>query len=119
MPYPQEQIQDLINTFGVDVTEIHEGGYEYVYIRGLKMPAGCTPNTTDVLFCPVPHFSANYESRLFFKDQVQHPNQIPGRPNWLQSQYILGRQWYNFSYRGVVSGSYSDMVLNHLRGLYK
>jgi hypothetical protein len=119
MSYSQEHMDDLKKTFGSEVAVISEAGYEYVYIRGLKMPPGCTPAVTDALLCPVQHFSAWYPSRLFLKDRVHHPKQTQGQPNWQPSQYILGYEWHNFSYKEVVTGKFSDMVLMHLRGLYK
>jgi hypothetical protein len=116
MAYSQEQVAELKSTFQSDVTEFHEGGIDYLYISELKMPPGCTPSHTNILFCPVPH--SGYQSRLFFKDQIRHPSQVPGRPNWQPTQLILGQSWHNFSYQGITLSRFSNMVINHLRGLY-
>jgi hypothetical protein len=116
MAYSNEQIDELKATFLSDVKVYHEGGIDYLYIPALKMPKGCIPSETDVLFCPVPH--TGYQSRLFFKDRIEHPSQQPGRPNWQPTQLILGQNWHNFSFQGVTLDKFSSMVLNHLRGLY-
>lgn len=111
MRYPEEEIQELKEILNTEVREIEEAGYTYVYIRGLKMPPGCTPGQTDVLLCPSAH--SGYTSRLFFKDQIQTPKSI----NWNGQVFVLGQQWYAFSFNNVQSIPLTQMVINHLRGM--
>jgi hypothetical protein len=49
MIYPEEQLEELKAQFGPGVREFEEGGHVYLYIPGLKMPPGCTPEITDAL----------------------------------------------------------------------
>jgi len=85
MRYPEDQIEELKAQLGTDVRELEEGGYVYVYIPGLKMPPGCTPEITDALLCPKPH--SGYTSRLFLKERIQTPKPV----NWNGQVFVLGQ----------------------------
>jgi len=111
MRYSDEQLKELKLYLSSNVRELEEGGYVYVYIPGIKMPPGCTPGATDALLCPRPH--SGYPSRLFLKDSIQTPKPV----NWNGQVFVLGRQWYAFSYNYVENMSLLNMVMNHLRGM--
>lgn len=111
MQYSEEQLGELKTLLGPEVREFEESGYVYVYIPGLKMPPGCSPERTDVLLCPQPH--SGYSSRLFFKERIQTPKPV----NWNGQVFVLGHQWHAFSYNNVGSMPLLDMVINHLRGM--
>lgn len=111
MHYSDEQIEELRSTFGLDVQEIEESGYTYIYLPGLKMPPGCTPEKTDALLCP--EFYNGYTSRLYFKDHIQSPKSL----NWNGHDFILGQQWHAFSYNNIANMPLLHMIMNHLRGL--
>ncbi len=111
MAYPENQLDELKVQLGSDVKEFEESGYVYVYIPKLKMPPGCKPEICDALLCPQPHSS--YTSRLFFKEQIQTPKAV----NWNGNVFVLGQQWYAFSYNNIQNMPLLNMVMNHLRGL--
>lgn len=111
MQYSEEQLEELKAQMGTEVREFEESGYLYVYISGLKMPPGCTPGQTDALLCPYTH--SGYTSRLFFKERIQTPKPV----NWNGQVFVLGHQWYAFSYNNVQNIPLLEMVMNHLRGM--
>jgi len=111
MRYPKDQLEEFKAQLGPDVREFEEGGYVYLYIPGLKMPPGCTPEITDALLCPQPH--SGYTSRLFFKEIIQTPKPV----NWNGQYLIVGEQWHAFSYNNVKDMPLLNMVMNHLRGM--
>lgn len=106
-----EELEEMKSIFGSGVREFEESGYVYVYIPGLKMPPGCTPEQTDALLCPQPH--SGYPSRLFFKEAIQASKVV----NWNGQVFVLGHQWHAFSYNYVENMSQVNMVINHLRGM--
>lgn len=111
MYYPTEQIAELKMELGTEVREIEEGGYVYIYIPDLKLPPSCSPQKVEAILCPQPH--SGYTSRLFFKEQIQTPKAV----NWNGQVFILGHQWYAFSYNNVQNMTMLNMVMNHLRGM--
>lgn len=111
MIYPEEQLEELKAQFGPGVREFEEGGHVYLYIPGLKMPPGCTPEITDALLCPQTH--SGYTSRLFFKERIQTTKQV----NWNGQFLILGVQWYAFSYNYIKDMPLMNMIMSHLRGM--
>ena len=106
-----EELEGMKKIFGSEVREFEEGGYPYVYIPGLKMPPGCTPEHTDALLCPQLH--SGYPSRLFFKEAIQTPKVV----NWTPQAFVLGHSWHVFSYNNVANMSWANMVMSHLRGM--
>jgi len=111
MRYSEEQLEEVKAHLGPDVRELEESGYVYLYIPGLKMPPGCTPEITDALLCPQLH--SGYPSRLFFKERIQTPKPV----NWNGQVFVIGHQWYAFSYNNVANMPLLNMVMNHLRGM--
>lgn len=107
----EEQLKELKALLGPEVRAFEEGGYVFVYIPGLKMPPGCTPEIADTLLCPQLH--SGYTSRLFFKECIQTPKPV----NWNGQVFVLGQQWHAFSYNNVKDMPLLDMVMNHLRGM--
>ncbi len=91
--------------------QCEEGGTTFFFIPNLKMPLGCTPQQTDVLLCPTAR--DGYPSRLYFAEQVQGPiNQ-----NWNGKSYILGREWYAFSWSDIQGLRLTELVLAYMRAL--
>jgi hypothetical protein len=111
MLYPEEDIEKLKTELLSEIRQFEESGYTYIYIRGLKMPPGCTPSQTDALLCP--QSREGYTSRLFFMEIIQSPKSL----NWNGQEFILGQQWHAFSYNNIQNMPLLDMVMNHLRGL--
>jgi hypothetical protein len=92
--------------------QCEEGGTTFYFIPSLRMPSGCTPQQTDVLLCSTPR--DGYPSRLYFAEHVQGPiNQ-----NWNgSSYYILGREWYAFSWSDIQGLRLTELVLAYMRAL--
>lgn len=111
MRYSEEDLAELKALVGSGVRVLEESGNVYVYIPGLKMPPGCTPDRTDALLCP--HSHSSYTSRLFLKERVQTPKSV----NWNGEVFVLGHRWYAISYNNVQNMPLLDMVMNHLRGM--
>ncbi len=111
MRYSDEQIKELAAQLDTEVRQFEEAGDVFLYIPGLKMPPGCTPEKSDALLCPQQH--SGYSSRLFFKERIQSPKAV----NWNGQVFALGYQWYAFSYNNVPVMRPFDMVINHLRGM--
>jgi hypothetical protein len=112
--YPTEQIELLKRVYGFGVEERKEGDTCYMFIPGLPMPQGCTPKTTDAMFCTAPYSTVGgYTSRLFLKDHVQSPH----TPNNWQPYLLMRETWFAYSHNNVQSGPYPEMIINHMRGL--
>ncbi|MFC4765792.1 hypothetical protein [Effusibacillus consociatus] len=113
--YPPDQIELLRSIYGEGVEERSDGQDHYIFIPGLKMPQGCTPERTDALFC-LQSFAPScggYTSRLFLRDRVASPH----IPNNFSSYLIAAETWHAYSHNNVQHGPYPEMIMNHLRGL--
>lgn len=89
---PVRGLDELLRHFP-DAKLVQEGGFDFVYIPGLRLSTGEVVSTHDVLLCPQAH--SGYPTR-FFVDQ-----QIPGKgQNW-KSFSILGKQWWSCSINGI------------------
>lgn len=79
-------------------TPMSEGGNEYVYLPGLRIPVDDEVLQRDALLGLTP---AGYGVRLYLSDPIPRRQSIGGNPaNW-SSPTILGRAWHTWSWRGV------------------
>ena len=111
MDLSQEQIDEL-KALVPSICIANEGGYCYLLIKDVTLPAGCSPSVTNVLLCPFP--KDGYNSRLYF------PNMISGcaSRNWnSQNVRILGANWFAFSWKSPGGLSLKEMLLFHLNSL--
>ncbi|MBL7836736.1 MAG: hypothetical protein JNM67_04410 [Bacteroidetes bacterium] len=111
MDFQQAEI-DQLKSITPSLSVAEEGGYTYFLLQNVKLPIGCIPNMTDVLFCPTPH--SGYESRLYF------PQIITGCPsrNWNGNAVILNKNWHSISWNNVPAGlSLKDKFLCLLKAL--
>lgn len=107
-----DQIEEL-KTLCSDVRTHWEAGFTYLFLPGLILPDGCTPQKVDALLCPMP--KDGYPSRLYFSQSIA----TPFHRNWNANNIrILENNWYAFSWQ------YQDqpmrlaqMVGIHLSGL--
>lgn len=76
------------------VEERREGGEAYVFLGGLHLPPGCSPQKVDALLAPNPR--DGYPSRLMFALRISGAVETM---NWASQPFILGRSWEAFSYR--------------------
>lgn len=111
MDFPADQVAELKRLWpGAQRAE--EGGITFILLPGLAMPEGCSPASTDVLFCPTPR--DGYPSRLYFADVIQSPKVL----NWAGQSHILGRTWQAFSWRVDEPGlRLAQLVMTHLQAL--
>lgn len=113
MDFPHEQIEELKAMFP-GISHAEEGGCDFFLIPNLKLPPSCSPESTDVLFCP--NKRGGYNSRLYFPSVVQSGKAL----NWNgQNEFILGRRWFAFSWQlpPTTERRLSQIVAIHLRGL--
>lgn len=112
MNLPTDQIVELKALFG-EVAAAEEAGVPYLLLRGVRLPGSSSPDSVDLLLCPVAH--SGYETRLFFAEQVAGPRPL----NWNAHVRICGRNWVAFSWQ-VPKGTtlrFAQMVQAHLKAL--
>ncbi len=114
MDYPQEQIDEL-RRYCSKLLALPEGEVTYLFLGGLRLPAGCTPSVCDALLCPVP--KDNYPSRLYFSVLIKGPY----TRNWNVSNARIGeRNWVAFSWRvDLAEPTLSQLLVAHLTGFTK
>jgi len=71
-----------------------EGWRRLVYMQGLRFYVGGVERKMDAILC-LNHDNPTYPTKLYLAENVG-----AGR-NWNDSAYLLGRQWYTFSWRDV------------------
>jgi len=87
--------------------EVTEGGYTFVYLPSLCIPA---QQVMDALLCIQPR--DGYMTRLFLTAQIQ------GRGNNWTTHRILDRTWFTWSWNNVSSQLRPAQILaEHLRAL--
>jgi hypothetical protein len=70
--YPSDQISSLRSVYGDQVQECSDGLDRYIFMPGVHMPQGCTPERSHALFC-LNAFALSYRgytSHLFLKDRI-------------------------------------------------
>lgn len=114
MERPQDQIEDL-KRYCAKLTALTEGGVTFFHLEGLRLPAGCTPQTCDALLCPVER--EGYPSRLYFSVQVTSPY----TRNWNVSNARIGeKNWFAFSWKVALSApTLIEILIGHLEGFAK
>jgi hypothetical protein len=89
---------------------MHEGGYVYVHLPGLKLRTGEQTILLDALLCPQP--KDGYASRLYLSQQIASRG-----ANW-KTERILDRTWWTWSWNGVGSHlRWAEILAEHLRAL--
>lgn len=114
MDYPKEQTEDL-KRYCDNVRKLVEGDVTFLYLEGLRLPAGCTPAVCNALLCPTPR--ENYPSRLYLSEKIVGPYSR----NWNSSDARIGeRNWFAFSWKVEVSGAtLTQLLVAHLNGFAK
>lgn len=111
MNFPHDQVEELKALYG-DVHRADEGGFSFILLKDVELPAGCTPAKSDLLLCPMPR--DGYSSRLFFPQQIR--SKTPR--NWNGQIRILDRNWWAFSWSmNTPPTRLAEMVSTHLQGL--
>jgi hypothetical protein len=111
MEYPKEQINAL-KRYCAKLSALVEAGTTFLFLEGLRLPAGCDPRVCDGLLCPVAR--DGYPSRLYFSALVASPY----RRNWNVSNARIGeKNWFAFSWKVDSPDSTLEKILvAHLAG---
>jgi hypothetical protein len=114
MAYPKEQTDEL-KIYCKMVGILPEGGIDFLYLEGLRLPAGCTPTVCNALLCPVG--KDGYPSRLYFSVQIAGPY----TRNWNVTNARIGeKNWWAFSWKvDLSSPTLSQLLIAHLNGFAK
>jgi hypothetical protein len=114
MTYPQEQIDEL-KGYCDKVSALPEGGVTFLYLQGLRLPAGCEPAVCDGLLCPMER--DGYPSRLYLSVQVRSGY----TRNWNVSNARIGeKNWFAFSWRAnPANPTLAQILISHLTGFIK
>ena len=105
-----DEVREL-KSFYPDVEGTEEAGVTFIRIPVLTLPAGCSPQKSEALLCPVPR--DNYPSRLFLAQRVSHSG--PGN-NWNADGVLLaGKKWWAVSWHTHQTGQrLLGMITAHL-----
>ena len=105
----EEDIAGLL-VFCKNVREMQQGGEVFVYLEGLRLPAGRQPVEVDALLSL--HAREGYSTRLYLSARVADRG-----ANWTVV-YLLDRPWHTWSWQGVTSNQRPAQVLaSHLKAL--
>lgn len=96
MTFTEDHIEEL-KRLSADARRVEEAGTTYFLIPHLKLPEGCTPQSTDVLLCPTAN--RGYIATLFFTEKVTARQGL----NWQPAVRILERNWHWFSWKDIGS----------------
>ncbi|HEY3411893.1 MAG TPA: hypothetical protein VGM51_02435 [Armatimonadota bacterium] len=92
MDFNENEIQELRHLCE-KVEQHEEGGVRYLLLRQLHLPAGCSPDRCDALFCP--SGAHGYAARLFFPQQIASGKTL----NWNAQHRMLECNWHAFSWQ--------------------
>lgn len=77
-----------------EVSRRTEGGRELIYMEGLRFYGAGGQHKMDALLC-LNHTNPSYPTKLYLAEN------IGAGLNWNETAYILGRNWFTFSWRDV------------------
>ena len=114
MEYPKEEIEEL-KRYCTKLSLLTEVGVSFLFMEGLRLPAGCEPSVCDGLLCPVP--KDGYPSRLYLSTQVTSPY----TRNWnVNNVRIVGKNWFAFSWKvELINPTLAQLLVAHLAGFTK
>lgn len=109
---PTEEELAAIRPLSAGQISYHEDGWRQVIrIVGLRIPEQGQHREIDALLV-LNHDNANYPTKLYLAEQ------LGCGLNWNESHYILGRNWYTFSWSNVPnSHSPVEILAIHLAQL--
>ena len=114
MDYAQGQIDEL-KLYCEKVSSLLESGIAFLFLAGLRLPAGCRPAVCDALLCPVA--KDGYPSRLYFSAQIAGAY----TRNWNVTGARIGeKNWWAFSWKVNLSApTLAQLLVAHLNGFAK
>jgi hypothetical protein len=90
-----------------------EGWRKLIHMTGLRFLVNSVQHKMDALIC-LNHDNQTYPTKLYLAEQVG------GGVNWNETAYILGRQWFTFSWRDVSPNQlHHEILAAHLAALNK
>lgn len=115
MEYPEQQIEEL-KRYCTKLKALVESGVTFVYLEGLRLPAGCDPSMCDALLCPMGR-GDGYPSRLFLSARIMSPY----ARNWNVSNARIGeKNWFAFSWKVELQyPTLAQLLIAHLNGFSK
>lgn len=88
-----------------------EAGGVFYLLPDFALPGKASPARCDMLLCATPR--DGYDSRLFFAQKVQGPQQL----NWNSEARISERNWFAYSWRTMPGLRPMQQLAVHLRAL--
>jgi hypothetical protein len=106
---PEDQVAEL-KPLCRSVVEIEQNAQPFLYMEGLRLPAGCEPAAVDALLAL--HGRDGYPTRLYLQSPIRQRG-----ANW-SVVCLLDRTWHTWSWKDVSANQRVAQVLaEHLRGL--
>jgi hypothetical protein len=111
--YPPDELEEL-KAYCSKLSILKEGEVDFLYLKELRLPAGCQPEKCDALLCPVPR--EGYPSRLYLVEQVASPF----TRNWNGNARVGERNWFAFSWTvRLENPTLAQTLVAHLTGFTK
>jgi len=110
-----KEATDELNQVCAGAVEMQEGGSTYIFLPSLTLGPQCRPRKVDALLRIVSTTVNDYPTRLFFSEPiVSHTNL-----NWNSKNVVIfQRQWFAFSWNGVINtGRPLEVLAQHLGAL--
>lgn len=108
MAFKENEIAEL-KLINPNLSLAQEGGSQFILIKDLALPEGCTPTKVDALLCPT--MRDGYQSRLYLSEQISG---CPVR-NWNGQLRHLERNWFAISWQVPGGLRLAETLLVHLK----
>ena len=90
-------------------------GRQLYKLEELRLPAGCTPGTSDAVLVPF-DTGDGYPSKLYFPSRIK----CPATMNWYHNTVFFGTSWCATSWKTAVSNpGLADIVRLHLHSMVR
>jgi hypothetical protein len=110
-----KEAADELNQVCAGAVEMQEGGSTYIFLPSLTLGPQCRPRKIDALLRIASTTVNDYPTRLFFSEPIESHTNL----NWnTNNAVIFQRQWFAFSWNGVINTDRPMEVLaQHLGAL--
>jgi hypothetical protein len=93
------------------VSRMADGGRDLLYMEGLRVLVQNKEHKVDALLC-LNHTNPTYPTKLYLSQN------LGAGLNWNETAYILGRQWYTYSWKDVAANRpLIEILAAHLAAL--
>lgn len=104
-------ISQILQLCDGPVTQMSEGGRNFIFMPGLRFYAQGRDMKMDALLC-LNHVNPTYPTKLYLAEKVE------SRLNWNETAYLFGRSWHTFSWSNVSPNqSVFEILAAHLAPL--